>query len=371
MYRIPLTRPWLPSETLDEVRQVLESGFLTEGAATAELEALAGQATGAAHALAVTSCTTGLELALRALGIGPGREVIVPAYTYPATATAVAAVGALPVVVDVDPWSMNIDFERLERAVTPATAALLPVSLFGNPLDWDRLAPLCQRLGIPVIEDAACSLGSRWRGQPVGSQADATVFSLHPRKVATTGEGGVVTTGDEALAERMWSLKHFGLERQGPDGSRPRFVRMGTNLKLSNIQAAVGLPQLRRLEEIVTRRRELAASYLELLEGLEGVGVHAITPDGESCRQTFCVFVPRRDQVMARMRARGIEAQIGTYLLPAEPAFQDAALCRLEGPFPGAQRAWEECLALPLFHEMTDGEQVEVVEALHEALEEK
>ncbi|WP_243311408.1 DegT/DnrJ/EryC1/StrS family aminotransferase [Fundidesulfovibrio agrisoli] len=368
MYRIPLTRPWLPAETLDEVGRVLASGFLTEGAATAELEAIARGVTGAAHVLAVTSCTTGLELALRALGVGTGHEVVVPAYTYPATATAVSMVGALPVVVDVDPWSMNVDFERLERAVTPATRALMPVSLFGNPLDWDRLAPLRARLGIPIIEDAACSLGASWRGQPVGSQADVTVFSLHPRKVATTGEGGLVTTNDEALAERMWSLKHFGLERQGPDGGRPRFVRMGTNLKLSNIQAAVGLPQLRSLEEIVARRRELAARYLELLEGLEGVDAHAVTPGGKSCRQTFCVFVPRRDEVMARMRARGVEAQIGTYLLPAEPAFQDPALCRLEGPFPGAQRAWDECLALPLYHEMTDGEQVEVVAALREAL---
>jgi len=368
MYRIPLTRPWLPPETLDEVRKVLESGFLTEGAAVAELEALARSATGAPHVLAVTSCTTGLELALRALGVGPGHEVVVPAYTYPATASAVAMVGALPVVVDVDPGSMNVDPDILERAVTPATRALMPVSLFGNPLDWERLGPLRQRLGIPVIEDAACSLGARWQGQPVGSQADVTVFSLHPRKVVTTGEGGLVAVKDAALAERMWSLKHFGLERQGPDGGRARFVGLGTNLKLSNIQAAVGLPQLRRLDGILARRRELAARYLELLAGVEGVGTHAITPGGESCWQSFCVFVPRRDEVMARMRAQGIEAQIGTYLLPAEPAFQDLALCRLEGPFPGAKRAWEECLALPLYHEMTDGEQVEVVEALEAAL---
>ena len=367
MYRIPLIRPVIDDELKAGVLAVLDSGHLTEGPVTAELERLVRERLGAAHCLAVTSCTSGLELALRALGVGPGDEVVVPSYTYPATAAVVAQVGALPVVADVDPWTMNVDYARLEAAVTPATKAAIPVSLFGNPLDWDALDDIRARRGVLMVEDAACSLGAAWRGRPVGVQADVTVFSLHPRKMITTGEGGLVTTQDPALAEWMWSFKHFGLERPGAARERARFVRMGVNLKLSNIQAAVGVAQMRRFDELLDRRRELASRYGELLAGRPGVDLPRVPKGGESCWQSYCVLVGERNRVMDELRGQGIEVQIGTYLLPAEPAFQDPARCRLEGPFPGGERAFDRCLALPLYHDMTRAEQDEVVARLLEA----
>ncbi len=237
MTPIPLTRPYITDEVKAKVCAVLDSGYLTEGPVTAEFEAAVRRYVGCAHALAVTSCTTGLELALRALLIGPGDEVIVPDYTYPATADAVAIVGATPVIVDVSPDTMLIDYHRVEAAMSARTRAVLPVSGFGNPLDYDRLEAIKKRHGVYLVEDAACSIGAEFKGRKVGSLADISVFSFHPRKFITTGEGGMVTTDNPVWAEWMVSYKHFGMTA---DASRrlTRFGRIGSNYKMSNILAS-------------------------------------------------------------------------------------------------------------------------------------
>lgn len=367
MYDIPLMRPHLPPATRQKVLEVLDSGYLTEGPATRAFEGRVRDWLGAAHVLAVTSCTTGLEMALRALGIGPGDEVVVPDYTYPASASAVAILGATPVLVDVDPGTMLVDYTAMARAVTSRTKALLPVSLFGNPLDQEALDAISQAHGLPVVEDAACALGASWRGRPVGTMADISVFSLHPRKFVTTGEGGLVCTEDDRLAGWMERFKHFGM---APAASREGvvFETIGTNLKLSNVQAAIGLAQMDLVDEMLARRRTLAVGYLERLADVAGVGLPRVTAGGEHSWQTFCVRVPNRDAVMNRMRQAGVEVQIGTYALHLQPAFRDNPGVRIVGDMAGSRLAFDQALALPLYHELTEAQMDRVVETLLAAL---
>lgn len=366
MTSIPLMQPYITEKTKQRVCDVLDSGYLTDGPVTRELEKTVADFIGVPHCMAVTSCTTGLEIALRCLGIGPGDEVVVPNYTYPATATAVLMVGATPVIVDVDPDTMNIDYDAAEAAVTERTRAVIPVSLFGNPLDHRRLNSMKEKHGLYILEDSACSLGSSFDGVMTGAHADIAVFSLHPRKFITTGEGGLVTTNNPDWADWMLSFKHFGMDANNGTLS-PEFVRMGTNSKLSNIQAAVGLTQMEEVDALLARRIELAQRYFELAKDIDGVRLPTVTKGGAHSYQSCCVFVDHRDEVMATMRDRGVEVQIGTYHLPSLPAFQGDD-CRIEGPQDGGLKAFKECLALPLFHGLTEEQQQTVCSMLAETI---
>jgi len=362
MYKIPLIKPYLPEGTKEKVLEVLDSGYLTEGPVTAEFENIVKEFIGCGHVLAVTSCTTGLELALRALNIGPGHEVITADYTYPATADVIKIVGADAVIVDVSKDTMLIDYDALEKAITPKTKAIIPVSIFGNPLDYDRLDRIRKKYNVKIIEDAACSLGAEYKGGKAGTQADIAVFSLHPRKFLTSGEGGLVATNNPEWATWMNSYKHFGM---GSATSRENtgFQMIGTNYKLSNILAAVALEQAKQIDVLLERRRQLAANYIDMLTGKNGVTLPAVTKGGLHSYQTFSIFVEERDHVMKSMREMGIEVQIGTYSLHMHNAFKQPGI-RLEGNFDGSRYAFEHCLALPLYHEMELGQQKTVVREL-------
>ena len=364
-FLVPLIRPYITAEVKREVCAVLDSGYLTEGPVTRKLENAFKEYIGCAHAIAVTSCTTGLEIALRALGIGAGDEVIVPAFTYPATADAVALVGATAVLVDIAPDTLLLDCEAAQRAITPRTKALLPVSLFGNPLDYDRLDALKRAHRLHIIEDAACAIGAEYRGKKVGRFADISVFSLHPRKFITTGEGGIITTRDAGWARWMNSYKHFGMAEPAAAG-RARFERLGTNYKLSSLQAAVGVAQMRHIEELLARRRRLAQRYLDLLAGNRRVTLPVTTAGGRHSWQSFCIQIENRDAVMAAMRRRGLEVQIGSYALHLERAFAPGPHCRWAGELKVSARAYERSLALPLYHGLRFREQEAVVQALKE-----
>jgi dTDP-4-amino-4,6-dideoxygalactose transaminase len=367
MRRIPLIKPVITQALKDRVCAVLDSGYLTEGPVTREFERRVADYTGARHALAVTSCTTGLELALRALGIGPGDEVIVPDYTYPATADVVMLLGATCVIVDVDPRTMLMDFGALEAAITPRTRAVMPVSIFGNPIDAARLAGLKAKHGFFSVEDAACSLGAEFDGRRVGSLADMTVFSFHPRKFITTGEGGMVLTDNADWAAWMESFKHFGMG-QSPSREGTSFVRAGTNYKLSNVLAAIGLAQMDLADELLAERRRLAANYERLLAGAPGVEMPLTTSGGLHSYQSYVVFIPERDRVLNAMRGRGVEVQIGTYSLHMHEAFAPGPLCRIAGDMAHSRAVYDRALALPLFHGMTDEEQEYVTAMLKEEL---
>lgn len=366
MKKIPLIKPFINQEIKDKVCEVLDSCFLTEGPVTKAFEESVRKYIGCNHTLAVTSCTTGLEIALRALGVGRGDEVIVPDYTYPATADVVAIVGAKIVIVDVSRETMLIDYDRIETSITDKTKAIIPVSIFGNPLNYDRINVIKQKYGIYIIEDAACSIGAEYNDKKVGNQADISVFSLHPRKFITTGEGGIITTGNAEWADWMLSYKHFGM---GVHKSRltASFDRIGSNYKLSNILAAVGLVQMNHIDELLNRRLELSQNYIDLLKGQKSIIIPKTTSQGKHSRQSFCIYVENRDALMKEMREMGIEVQIGTYSLHMHPAFAPSEFCRINGDMSGSKYAFDHCLTLPLYHELTFDEQKYIVEQLLKA----
>jgi perosamine synthetase len=345
---IRLARPDVGEEELAEIAAVLESGQLTMGPKVEELERLLAEACGVEHAVAVSSGTAALHLAILALGLEPGDEVLVPAYTFPATANVVALAGLRPVLVDVDPVTMNLDLERVAAAVGPRTRAVLAVHLFGRPLDWEGLEAAVPEHVI-LLEDAAGALGARRRGCACGSLGRMGCLSFHPRKIVTTGEGGAVTTDDAGLAESIRSLRHHGWS--GGDMPAP-----GVNYRLSDVLCALGIPQLRRLDELLAARTRIAAAYTERL------APRVDTPSADEGDvhgwQAYVVRVDRRDELLALLRRDGIEAQIGTYALQRLGAYRD------QGSFPGADRAFERALALPFHARMTDEELDRVVGAL-------
>ena len=365
--RIPLSKPYLNEDLKRGVLEVLDSGYWTEGAVTREFERLCRSHIGCGHALAVSNCSVGLEMALRVLGIGPGDEVIVPDYTYPVTAGVVNLVGATAVLVDVERDTMLADLAAVEAAITPRTKAVMPVSLFGLPLAYDRLEALKKKHGLYVIEDAACSIGTEYQGRKTGNWADLAAFSFYPRKFITTGEGGLVTTNRPEWAEWMDSFKHFGMQAQTTREDTV-FGMVGTNYKLSNILAAVGCAQMRVIDALLARRREQAARYVELLSGDERIGIPRVVAGGVPSYQAFCVFVPERDRVMRELRADGIEVQIGSYALHKHPAFRPGPLCRLAGDPGNSRWVFDHSLALPLFHELAPGDQDQVVAQLRQAV---
>ena len=343
--RIRLARPDTGAVEAEAVAAVLETGMLTQGPVVAEFERELAAACETSHALAVSSGTAALHVAVLALGLEPGDEVIVPAYTFPATANVVALSGLKPVLVDVDPVTMNIDPDQVQ--VGPRTKAILAVHLFGRPCRMDELPDL------PVIEDAAGALGARRAGRACGSLGLAGCLSFHPRKIVTTGEGGAVTTNDERLAAELALLRNHGWRSLADaDMPRPSF-----NYRLSDILAAVGLPQLRRLEDLLEARTRVAAAYAERLSGL-AVTLPTVDEGDVHGWQAYVIQVERRDEVLGALRAQGIEAQIGTFALPLLHPYCD------QGFFPGAEHAFERALALPFHTGLTDSELDRVVEAL-------
>lgn len=368
MGNIPLIKPYMTQEIKDKVLEVLDSGYLTEGPVTKEFENKFKEYLGCKYALAVTSATTGLEMALRVLNIGAGDEVIVPDYTYPATASVMPIVGAKAVIVDVNKDSMLIDYDAIERAITPKTKAIMPVSGFGNPLDYERLNAIKKKYNLYIIEDAACAIGAEYNGVKVGNQADISVFSLHPRKFITTGEGGVVTTNNEVWYNWMNSYKHFGMDMSGASREGIQFEMIGTNYKLSNIQAAVGLGQLKHVNELLAKRIALANNYIKLLKGIKGVVVPATLANGQHSYQSFCVFVEDRNRIMAEMKAKGIEVQIGTYSLHMHNAFKNNPLVELKGDMKNSRWCFDHTLTLPLFNDLTAEQQEYIVAQLKSVL---
>lgn len=364
--KIPLMKPYITQELKDKVCEVLDSGYLTEGPVTKEFENSVKDYLKCEHVLAVCNCTVGMEMALRALKIGPGDEVIVPDYTYPASASVVEIVGAKIVLVDVNPKSMLIDDVALENAITPKTRAVIAVSIFGNPLDYDRLKRIKEKYNIYIIEDAACSIGAEYKDEKVGNQADISVFSLHPRKFITTGEGGLVTTNNSKWADWMLSYKHFGM---GVNDSRltTSFDRIGTNYKLSNIVSAVGLAQMSHIDNLLAKRRSIADRYYKLLAGIPDIGIPETIANGKHSFQSCCIFVNNRDKIMARLLKKGIASQIGTYSLHMHKAFNDNGNCEIIGQMPGSKYAFNHCLTLPMYHEMSDSDQDYVIEGVKEA----
>jgi perosamine synthetase len=340
--RIRLAWPDLGRAELDALAEVIEGGMLTMGPRVPEFEAALARACETRHAVAVSSGTAALHLAVLALGLDPGDEVLVPAYTFPATANVVALAGLRPVLVDVDPETMNLDPAQVE--VGPRTRAILAVHLFGRPARLEELPDL------PLIEDAAGALGARRAGRACGSLGLAACLSFHPRKIVTTGEGGAVTTDDDRIADAVRRLRHPGWR----DDDLPA---PGLNYRLSDLLCAIGTTQLARLEELLADRTRIAAAYAERLRDLPVAVPEADEGDVHGW-QAYVIQVEHRDEVLEGLRGRGIEAQIGTYALPLLGAYRD------QGFFPGATHAYEHALALPFHTRLGESDLDRVAEEL-------
>jgi perosamine synthetase len=342
---IRLAQPDVGEAELAALAEVVSTGQLTMGPKVAEFEAAIVETVGTAHAAVVSSGTAALHLALLALEIGPGDEVIVPAYTFPATANVVGLCGAKPVLVDVDADTFNLDVSAVAAALTSRTRAVMAVHLFGRPVEWEALQTAVPQ-EVALVEDAAGALGARYRGTPCGALGVAGCLSFHPRKIVTTGEGGAVTTDEAALDAAVRRLRHHGWETLG------HMPSPGFNYRLPDLLCALGIPQLARLEELLAARERVAGWYAERLEHL------VLTPSAaEGDRhgwQAYVVQLDRRDEALAALREARIEAQIGTWALHRLEPY------RSRGEFPGADRAFERALALP-FATTTTEEEVERV----------
>jgi len=347
-----LTRQYLAlkSEIDAAVSDVLASGHYIMGPRAKAFEQEVATFLGTPHAIAMNSGTDALHLALRALGIGPGDEVVTTAFTFAATSEAIGILGATPILVDIDPATFNLRPDLVEQAITPRTKAIIPVHLFGQPCDME-----------PIVEDCAQSIGATWRGRQTGTLGTIGCFSFFPSKnLGAAGDGGMCVTGDADLAERLRMLRSHGWRRK-------YFQEIiGVNSRLDEIQAAVLRVKLPHLASWNQQRRAIAERYDALLAGLEGVSRPGGLPETEPVFHQYCVRVPRRDDVMATMRDEGIETQV-YYPYPLHLLPIHAPLGHGEGAFPEAERASREVLALPMFPELKDTEQARVCDALAKA----
>lgn len=366
---LPMTRPTIDEETIAGVAEVLRSGWITSGPKVKELEAKLSEYCGGRPVRAFNSGTCTMEIALRIAGIGPGHEVITTPLSWVATSNVVLTVGARPVFVDIDPVTRNIDLDRVEAAITPATRAIMPVDLAGLPVDRDRLNAIAKRHHLRVIEDAAQSMGSTWGGRRIGSFGDFVSFSFHPNKNITTIEGGCLVMNNEAEAKLAEQYRLQGVIRSGMDQIEVSLI--GGKFNLTDVAARVGLGQLPRLAEFNAKRRELARAYFELFAA-HGAAVEGLQLPPVDFTNTnwhmFQVGLPEkklkvsRADIMARMQ----EAGIGTGV--HYPVIHRFALYRKlgwkDGDFPHAEYAGRNLLTLPLFPAMTRAEVVRVVETL-------
>lgn len=377
---IPIARPEVGEEEAAATRRVLLSGWLTQGPEVRAFEAEFAAFVGASHAVATSSGTTALDLALYTLGVGAGDEVVTVSHSFIAAANAIRRVGALPVFVDIEAANFNMDPALLAAAIGPRTKAVLAVHQIGMPCDLARLLPVARAFGIPLIEDAACaagseiSLGGEWQriGRPHGKIA---CFSFHPRKIITTGDGGMITTDDANLAARMRRLRVHGMDLDGDIRHQAgvvfeRYLEPGFNLRLTDIQAAVGRVQLRKLPQLVAGRRARVARYRGLLGGIPGLGLPLEPLWGKSNWQSFCVRLPEGIEQRAAMEslaAQSIASRRAVMCAHREPAFPVGTWQAAPGGLSVSEAAQDRGITLPLWASMSDAEQDRVVSALIEA----
>lgn len=390
---IPVAKPVMDEREVQAAARAILSGWVTQGPEVAAFEHEFAEYVGAAHACAVSSCTTALHLALLAVGVKPGDEVITVSHSFIATANSVRYCGATPVFVDIQPKTFNIEPTLIERVITPRTRAILCVHQIGMPCDLERIIEIARRHDLPVVEDAACAIGSEilWNGkwEKIGKpHGDIACFSFHPRKLVSTGDGGMITSSNAEWDKRcrLWRQHGMSVSDTVRHGSKDvifeSYVELGYNYRLTDIQAAIGREQLKRLPEAAQRRRMLADRYTELLSGIPGLGLPEEPRWARSNWQSYCVRLPAgcdQRSVMQTMLDAGVATRRGVMCAHREPAFlHQPWLC---GKGPGAcgctpgtcarlsqsERAEDRAITLPLFHQMAEADQDLVVVALREA----
>jgi len=372
-----ITSPIFDEDEIENVRQCLNSKWVTQGPLTAEFESQIAGRHEVSHALATTSCTAALHLSTLALGLGPGDEVIVPAFTWITSANCIEYVGAKAVFVEVDEATFNIDPLRIEEAVNDNTKAIVAVHLFGLSAEMDEINRIAKKYDLKVIEDAACAIGTSYKGKPVGGLGDLGCFSFHPRKVITTGEGGMVTTNNKEYADLVNSYRNHGttgLSKEYIDNPQPyamtTFDNLGFNLRLSDIQAAVGVAQFKKLEGILSERRRLALNYSEILSGVEEI----ISPQDDP-GHTYQSYVTRvasgdreiRNRIMENLAEKGIQTRPGTHAVHRLGYYKNKYGLKTED-FPVSAKCEDTTITMPIFPGMTDQDQSLVVDIIKKSL---
>lgn len=373
---VPITKPSLTEEEARAPFESIKSGWVTQGPKVAEFEQAVAAYTGAKHGIATTSCTTGLHLAMAAIGIGPGDEVICPSFTFIASANAILYTGATVVFCEVDPRTFNIDPNDVEKRITKKTKAIMPVDQIGLACDIDAINDIAKRHGLEVVEDAAPAIGESYKGRKVGSNAHQTVFSFHPRKVITTGEGGMITTDDDALADRARKLRAHGMSVSDLDRHKAdriiieEYPELGFNYRMTDIQASIGLVQLRRLDELLRLRRARAARYNEELPGIKGIEIPYVPEYAEHTYQSYCLRLTKdcrldREDLMTNLLRRGVATRRGVMASHLEKTYTDR---NGKVSLPVTEAATASTMLIPLYATMTDEEQSWVIESLREEL---
>lgn len=375
---LPFSKPTIGPEEIAEVVDCLESGWITTGPKVQQFESLLSAQTQATHAVAMNSGTAALHVALMAAGIGPGDEVVTTAMTFASTVNMILAVGAEPILVDVDRDSLNLLPEQVAQAMTPATKAIMPVHFAGLPCDLDAIHRIADEHGSVVIEDAAHALGSRYQGKPVGALSTATEFSFHPIKNITTGEGGALCTNDSDLAEQARLLRFHGISKDAWKRYDARGVphydvmALGFKYNMLDLQAAIGIHQIAKLDGFIQRQRQLASRYCEALADTPGILLPSQGPaaDLHSWHLFVIKVVPEvlgmdRDGLMTELRARNIGSGVHFRAIHLHPYFAEVLEYPL-GSLPNAEWASARIVSLPLFPLMSDEDGDDVVRAIHE-----
>jgi perosamine synthetase len=375
MFNIPITKPYLGEEEKLLVSKVIESGWVSQGPKVAEFEERFAEYIGSRYAVATTSCTTALHAALSVSGIGPEDEVIVPSLSFIATANSVVYCGAKPVFVDIDPETCNIDTSRIEKAITEKTKAIMPVHQMGLPADLDSIQKIADKYHLMVIEDAACAIGSEYKGKRIGGHGNVACFSFHPRKIITTGEGGMITTDDPDVVARLRRYRHHGMSVSDIERHTANkiiietYPDLGYNYRMTDMQAAMGLEQLKKLPFIIETRRRIANIYDNGLNKIPRIRVPQVPKYAFHNYQSYWIELLEsapinRNTLMAKLLEKGIATRRGIMAIHMEPYYKGHA----RQPLPNTERITMNTLLLPLYLTLSIEEQSYILNSIKEIL---
>jgi len=375
MIKIPITKPALDDHEKQGVARVIDSGWVSQGPRVAEFEEQFARFVGTRFAVATTSCTTALHAALTVMGIGQGDEVILPSLSFIATANSVLYCGAKPVFADIDPNTCNIDVGGIEKRITARTRAIMPVHQMGLPADLAPIKEIAERYRLILIEDAACAVGSRYRGKLIGGHGNMACFSFHPRKIITTGEGGMITTDDEVIANRLKRLRHHGMsvsdiERHAADMVIiESYTELGYNYRMTDMQAAIGIEQMKKLPFILTKRKELAHRYDSELQNIPSIRVPVAPQYADHNYQSYWIELldsspVDRNTLMTILLEKGIATRRGIMAIHREPCYREYALADL----PNTERMTDRTLLLPIYPSLREEELMFITNSIREIL---